>query len=72
MRELVGSLIDALPDLGNVVIFLAFIIVLFGILGLNLFSGLFEYRCRMTEAPVNGKWPIDPTIERLCLVTPCP
>jgi hypothetical protein len=34
MKELVGSLLDAMPDLGNVVIFLLFIIILFSILGL--------------------------------------
>lgn len=41
MRIMVSSLIDALPDLGNVVIFLFFIIALFGILGLQLFLGVF-------------------------------
>ncbi len=68
MRILVASLMDALPDLGNVVMFLFFIIVLFGILGLQLFSGILENRCRLTEKPVNGVWEVDPNIHRLCYI----
>jgi hypothetical protein len=56
IRILVISLIEALPDLGNVVVFLFFIIVLFGILGMQLFGGVFENRCRLTNVPVNGTW----------------
>lgn len=51
MKLLVKSLIKSLPDLGNVVVFLIFVIVLFGILGMQLFSGLNENRCRITPAP---------------------
>jgi len=39
MRMLVKALIDALPDLGNVVMFLLFVFMIFGILGIQLFSG---------------------------------
>ena len=35
MRRLVSALIGSLPDLANVTIFLSFIIILFGILGLQ-------------------------------------
>jgi len=58
MRVIVASLIDALPDLANVVIFLTFIVLLFGILGLSIFMGVTENRCRTTPAPVNGVWPV--------------
>ena len=68
MKVLVTTLIDSLPDLGNVVIFLLFIMILFAILSLQLFSGLFENRCRMTEKPVDGKWIADPDIHRLCFL----
>lgn len=34
IRILIGSMLESLPDLGNVLIFLTFIITLFGILGL--------------------------------------
>jgi hypothetical protein len=38
----------------------------FSILGINLFSGLIHYRCRLTQTPVNGDWIADPTDLRLC------
>jgi len=67
MRVLVGSLLDALPDLGNVVIFLLFIIILFAILGLQLFLGVLENRCRFTSAPVGNIWKADDTYTNLCI-----
>jgi hypothetical protein len=67
MRILVASLLDALPDLANVVVFLTFILVLFGILGLSIFMGATENRCRTTPAPVDGKWPAG-NYSRLCVV----
>lgn len=48
MKKLVKTLIISLPLLGNVVALLAFIILLFGILGLNVFCGNLYYRCRTT------------------------
>lgn len=42
MKVLVTTLIDSIPDLGNVVVFLMFIMILFAILSLQLFSGVFE------------------------------
>ncbi|KRX08462.1 hypothetical protein PPERSA_12943 [Pseudocohnilembus persalinus] len=66
MKVLVTTLIDSLPALGNVVIFLFFVMVLFAILSLQLFSGVFENRCRMTEFPVDGKWEVDNSYLRLC------
>lgn len=45
LRILVSTLIDSLPALVNVVIFLTFVMVLFGILGVQLFGGLLYNRC---------------------------
>lgn len=56
MRVLVTTLIDSLPALGNVVIFLLFVIILFGILGLQIFMSILENRCRLTPVPVDGEW----------------
>jgi hypothetical protein len=52
--------------LGNVALFLSFIIILFGTFGLHLFSGMFEYRCRLTEEPIGDTWPILEGHEFLC------
>jgi len=62
LKIIISALIDSIPALGNVLVFLIFIILLFAILGLHLFAGLFYQRCRMTEFPVNGTWEVDPNI----------
>ena len=56
MRVLVITLLDALPAIGDVIVFLAFIIILFGILGLQLFMGTLESRCRLTPEPIGQVW----------------
>ena len=57
MRQLVSALISSLPELGNVTIFLGFVFILFGILGLQQFNGIVYSRCRMTEKPLeDGTW----------------
>ena len=66
MRRLISSLIESLPALANVVIFLLFVFLLFGILGVQTFVGKTYYRCRTTERPENGFWTIDESIKRLC------
>lgn len=66
MRKLIGSLIASLPALANVVVFLMFVFILFGILGVQQYVGAFYNRCRMTPQPVDGKWEIDPEITRIC------
>jgi len=70
MRRLLSSLFSSLPALGNAVIFLLFIFILFGILGVHQFSGQFYYRCRLTPQPIPGEdiWPIDYSINRLCSI----
>jgi hypothetical protein len=66
MRRLVGTLISSLPQLANVTIFLSFIFILFGILGLQLFEGTLYNSCRVTPEPVNGVWEKAPGIIRHC------
>jgi hypothetical protein len=63
-----------MPALGNVIFFLIFTIILFSILGLQLFSGIYYNRCRISPLPINGIWEIDPNITKLCdnLLNPCP
>ena len=52
IRVIVKSFILSIPPLANVAIFLLFIILLFATFGLHLFSGMNEYRCRLTKEPV--------------------
>ena len=63
MRRLVSTLLSSMPELLNVVIFLSFIFLLFGILGTQLFNGLMYNKCRLTERPVNDTyWPVVPDL----------
>ena len=52
LRALVGAILSAVPDLLGVVAVLGLLFTIFGILGLDLFSGLMHFRCRLTEFPV--------------------
>lgn len=73
LRILVSSLLDSLPYLGNVVVFLLYLLTIFGILGLQLFSGANESRCRLTPNPINGEWIANKSTLYLCAdSTDCP
>jgi len=62
LRILVSALLDSLPYLGNVVVFLLYLLTIFGILGLQLFSGANESRCRLTASPIDGVWTANASI----------
>lgn len=67
MRRLIGALLSSLPNLGNAVLFMLFIFLLFGILGVQQFGGSVYQRCRFTDTPnADGTWPYDETIPYLC------
>ena len=56
-----------MSSLLNAVVFMLFIFVLFGILGVQQFSGNSYRRCRFSEFPLeDGTWPFDPEIDYLC------
>ena len=46
--------------------------VFYAIIGLHLFKGLLENRCRVTKMPVNGSWDVNPNIKTLCGDYQCP
>ena len=48
----VDGVIEAIPQLVAVIVLVLFSFVLFGIIGVQLFSGLFHARCRLTPYPV--------------------
>ena len=49
-----------------------FIYLIFGIIGLHLFRGLMENRCRLTPIPENGKWLVNENHLKLCGYADCP
>ena len=67
MRIQINALLNSVPSLMNAVVFMLFIFLLFGILGVQQFEGTMYQRCRLTEFPLeDGTWPIDETIQTLC------
>ena len=49
MRVLVGSLIDAVPQLAGVLLLFLFFLLTFGVVGIQLFSGALHHRCYEDE-----------------------
>lgn len=51
----------------------AFLLLFFGILGLHLFRGLTENRCRYSESPPLAEtWTVNPNFKYLCGDIDCP
>ena len=66
MRILISTLFASVSQLGGVLVLAVFFFTIFAILGVSLWSGKIYYRCRYTEFPVDGVWPVDPTDNLLC------
>lgn len=54
LRLYTEALISSMPNIFRVLGFLFFMIMLFAIIGLQLFNGELYYRCRTTEKPLPG------------------
>ena len=61
-----NNLFAALQKIRNHLIIVGFVIIVYAFIGVFFFKGKLESRCRVTPFPVNGSWPIDPHITRLC------
>ena len=73
VQTVIWALIEAIPALVNVLAFLLFLLMLFTTVGLQLFMGLLENRCRVTEFPTDdGVWPAIPDYDHLCGELKCP
>ena len=70
MKKLIQSMINAIPSLFGVVVFMGFILMNFAILANSQFAGAYYSRCRLTPEAVGDEWPYDPTNERLCSMDP--
>lgn len=56
MRKLINALINSLPEIANVLIFMIFIFILFATVGLHQYNGEFYNACRVTPEPSNFTW----------------
>lgn len=72
MKTVVSALIDSIPNLLSVACVLLIFLLVFGILGMQMFSGLLYNRCRITEVPVNSIWLINEEDTKLCGYRNCP
>ncbi len=71
IRVIVKSFIYSIPPLVNVALFLLFIVLVLATFGLHLFSGFYEYRCRLTDLPPTNPledWELVPDFEHLCAI----
>ncbi len=59
MRVLVRALIDALPPLGGVLLLFVFFLLVFGIVGVQLFSDTLHSRCYEPLEPALSSLPLD-------------
>jgi hypothetical protein len=72
LQNLVASILNSIPQLVGVLILLAFVFILFGIAGVQLFSGpQLHTRCRLTPYPVKLNWTVGLPFESYrCLDAP--
>jgi voltage-dependent calcium channel L type alpha-1D len=58
MKKLVSALLKSIPELLTVVAFLSFLFFLYGVVGVQLWSGVLHPRCRLTPSPLR----LDPDV----------
>ena len=56
----------SLKHMVDAAVMFVFVVLLFSIVGIHSFKGIYYYRCRMTPEPEDGIWEVDPKILRLC------
>lgn len=59
MKELAVTLLESVRQLTNIFLLLELALLLFAILGLQLWMGITHYHCHLSEKPNdNGEWPL--------------
>jgi len=66
MKLLISTLMASVAQLGGVLVLAMFFFTIFAILGVSLWNGSINYRCRLTQFPIDGDWEADPADTRLC------
>jgi hypothetical protein len=59
MKILISTLLSSVAQLGGVAVLALFFFTIFAILGVSLWAGSIHRRCRLTQFPVDGDWPVD-------------
>lgn len=69
LQNIVVAMLKSIPGLISVIIVLLFMMLVFGIAGINLFAGSMQQRCRLTPFPVNQNWTTgDDPLQYACLL----
>ena len=67
MKELVVTLLESVMQLTNIFFLLEFALLLFSILGLQIWRGLTHFHCREIAEPLpDGTWPIPEENQLVC------
>jgi len=66
VKNLINTIKISVFHIVTILSFLAILILIFAILGLNLWKGKLNYRCRLTPAPLNGTWPVNTSELYIC------
>lgn len=68
LKNLINTLVKSLKTTLIVLAFLLVIFMSFSIFGMVIFRGVYDFRCRESQAPINGgtSWPIDDDHPYLC------
>ncbi|CAD8070112.1 unnamed protein product [Paramecium sonneborni] len=64
--------VSSFLKLKQVLIPIFLVMIYFAIIGLHLFIGLTEKRCRITPEPIDGVWLADDEVLKLCGIWECP
>lgn len=72
LKTQMDAFVESFPRLQTILIPLIFVMIFYSIIGIHLFSGLTEKRCRLTPEPVAGEWEVDTNIKNLCGIWDCP
>jgi hypothetical protein len=72
LKTQMDAFVGSFPRLGPILIPLLFVMLYYSIVGLHLFMGLTEYRCRLTPEPEDDVWEADGEFKHLCGIWKCP
>ena len=73
IKQVFEAIVLTMPRLTNHIFSIFLIMIFYAIIGLHLYAGVTEYRCRTQPLPNDdGSWPIFPDYEYLCGYVECP
>lgn len=66
------AFVGSFSRLGPILVPLIFVVIYYSIIGLHLFMGVTETRCRETSEPMDGVWIANESYKNLCGIKDCP